>query len=423
MVSPTYTAPRLAALLGGPGIDGSLNGLDDPKSGWQLAESLGLAQPARASIELLSSPDVLFAQLDGTSLKELVLRVEWARLEPAEGELNKEALAAWVAIARHAKAQGIGVEVVLNGGVLPAWLGTEGWLLPATPERFASLARGVAEAMGEHVDGVITLEAPARFVVAGWVLGLAPPFRRAAMRDALAALDGMLSGHLLSLQALRAEGPPLELSLLPSGGHLGELEAALLGAPGDVLPQALSSVVAGQSPGRARALAREVTAPWGTRAWAVVGRGAGPREGAASSMLEVLSGTARPSAEEVEHALRRAQGRSSSGDVSLLWRRSAAVIEEGGKRTVSSGSSLLEAAPPVVEGIVRCAEHGPLPDRLVLGELVDRWEMGSYDVREGLLGVEHRRAGVEHARLLSSDSAGNDALGALRELDGLLAKG
>ncbi len=282
MVSPEHTAPRLAALLGGPGIDGSLNGLDDPKSAWQLAESRGLAQPASTSIELLASPDALFAQLEGSALRALVLRVDWARLEPAEGELDHGALASWVAIAQRAKAQGLEVEVVLNDGILPAWLGTEGWLLPATPERFADLARSVTAAMGEHLEGVVTLEAPARFAFAGWVLGLVPPFRRWAPRDAAAALDGMLSGHLLALEVLSAEAPSLERSLLPSSGHLGELEAALLGAPTELLPEALSSVLASQGPGRARALASGRTDPWGTIGWAVVGRARSARPSTAS---------------------------------------------------------------------------------------------------------------------------------------------
>jgi len=417
MVSPEHTAPQLAALLGGPGIDGSLNGPDDPKSAWQLAESLGLAQPASTSIELLASPDELFAQLEGSALNALELRVDWARLEPAEGELDHHALASWVAIAQRARAQGLAVEVVLHGGVLPAWLGTEGWLLPATPERFAALALRVMTAMGEHLEGVVTLEAPARFALAGWLLGLGPPFRRWALRDGLAALDGMLSGHLLALEALCAEAPLLKRSLLPSSGHLGELEAALLGAPTELLPDALSSMLASQGPGRARALASEHGDPWGTAAWAVVGRARSPRPSATSSILEALSGSARPSADEVARSLRRARSRVGDGAVSLLWRRSAALIDEQGTRTGAAGTSVLETAAPLIEGMARAAGEGHVVDRFVLGELVDRWEMGSYDVREGLLGVEHRRAGLERARLLSSDSAGHEALGSLRELD------
>ncbi len=92
-------------------------------------------------------------------------------------------------------------------------------------------------------------------------------------------------------------------------------------------------------------------------------------------------------------------------------------------RTGTAGASVLEAVSPIIEGVARGVAQGHVVDRLVVGELVDRWAMGSYDVREGLLGVEHRRGGNEHARLLSSDSAGHDALGSLRELEVLLAEG
>jgi hypothetical protein len=417
MATPEHDDACLAALIGGPGIDASLNGSGDPKSAWQLAEGLGLAQPARRSIDLLSTSSTVFERLEGSALGALVLRLDWSRLEPSEGALDQEAVGAWSGIAHEAKERGLGVTIVLSGGVLPAWMGPEGWLLPATPERFAHLAGTVADAMGEAVDGIVTLEAPARFALCGWMLGLAPPFRRAALRDALAALDGMLAGHLLALGALEEQAGSRGCSIIPSASLLGELEAALLGTVTHQLPAWLGSLVAGLSPGRARQLADEVTEPWGTEAWAVVGRGAGPTGGIAGSLLEVASGASTADADEVARSLHVARERVEGGAVHLLWRRRVAVIDEQGRRRVAAGSPLLDAAGPVIEGITRFEHSGGGPvASLVVGELVDRWEMGSYETREGILGVEHRPGDEGSARLLATDAAGEDALGALGDL-------
>jgi hypothetical protein len=418
MQASERTTPLLAAMVGGAGVDGATNGPADPKTSWQQAEALGLVEQTGAGVGFYNAPDDLLAAAGRSALGGLVLRFDWARIEPEEDRRDPAALDRWVEIARRARTEGLCVHAVLSDGVLPAWFGPEGWLLPATAERFASVAGWVAAEMDDLLDGIVTVEAPARWSAAGWLLGVAPPFRTGAARDGLAALDGLLSAHCLADAAIEVEAPHLDRSMIPSGGLLGDLEAALLGAPGVALPRAVAGWVEDLGPGRASQLADRSDQPWGSAAWAVVGRGAGSARPTAARILEAGSGPRSFAADDVVSAIELAGSRVRSKKVHVAWRRQVATIDQAGRRAILPEASISGHLACLLEAIGTCRARGIIVDRLVVGELVDRWVLGSYSSREGLIGVDRLR-GDRGFRLLSTDAAGQDALGALGAAEAL----
>ena len=182
----------------------------------------GSSRTSGPGLGFLQDPEPLLGAAERCGLSSIVLRLDWARLEPSEGQVDDATLSRSRRWSRRRPDSGLGVVASLGDGCLPAWLGPEGWLLPATPERYGRLASLVADALGDDLEGVVTFESPGRFAASGWLLGAAPPFRRLAPLDALAALDGMLSGHLLAAEAIAGRRGQIERGLLSTGGILGE---------------------------------------------------------------------------------------------------------------------------------------------------------------------------------------------------------
>ncbi len=74
----------------------------------------------------------------GLGLDTYRFSVEWARIEPAEGEFSAPALAHYRAIVDHCVATGIAPVVTYNHFTSPHWFGCRGgWLDPRAPALFA----------------------------------------------------------------------------------------------------------------------------------------------------------------------------------------------------------------------------------------------------------------------------------------------
>ncbi len=407
---------ELAAFVGGSGVDGGMNGPGEPASTWQQAEHLGLVEPTGVGVDFFDAPDALVSAAYRAGLAQVFLRMDWARLEPREGSIDRAVLGRYAEILSMFIDAGVRPQAVICDGALPAWLGVEGWLLPATPERFGRLAAAVSEECGDLLSGVVTLEAPAEWAFAGWVLGAAPPFRTAAVLDACAALDGMLSAHLYACEALKGSTLTLERGLLGSGGLLGELEALLLGLDPEGMPEKVAEWIVSRTPARARDLAAHSDEPLGSVAWVSVGSGPRPAEGIKGSIFGLLDhGEGTLELGDTVSRLRLGAARGQGRPVNIAYRHVAATIDSYGHREMGHAKSRAADLAVALEAIRVVRSEGLAVARLVAGELVDRWRFGTFEKREGLLGVDRLR-GDKGFRLLATDAGGVDAAGVVRQL-------
>ena len=389
MEPASSTAVRTSILVGGHGVDGNLDGPGQPASTWREAEALGRVEPSGDGASFIADPDRLLDRVTALGVDEVLLRVCWARVEPVEGIYANTEIARVRALSDTIRSRGLSVGIVLSDGTLPEWLGPEGWLLPATPQRFVALGRALVDAVGEP-SVVVALEEPATFAAAGWLVGAAPPFRRAAFLDSLAALDGMLA----SAAALAGSLGTIRSTFLSSPGVLGALEATLLGQPVPPVEPWAATLLARASaatPQRvdreARAAVRWPIAPIGDEVplppglpGALLGRLVAP--GDVPSLLEISSGAS--------------------------LRTVAALIDERGRVSRLRGHLRKERLTALLAAVDGLAPERRL-ERVVIGELTDRWRWGTYRSREGIVGVDRLR-GPTGAEALDTDAAGVDAV-------------
>jgi len=124
------------------------------------------------------------------------LSVEWARVEPRQGECDEEALRRYRDVVRYARSLGLDVTIALVDAVWPSWLGLEAWILPWVVPHVLAHARRLVETFSDDVTGVVPFAQPDELVTRGFLAGTAPPWRRGASTDAgfaRAQIEGLVS--------------------------------------------------------------------------------------------------------------------------------------------------------------------------------------------------------------------------------------
>jgi beta-glucosidase len=130
--------------------------------------------------------------------------IEWSRVEPRDGFLDRDELRHYRDVARTCRALGMEPVVTLQHFTLPVWLADRGGVRSAdAPRLFARFAAVCAEAMGADVRWWLTINEPAVLAVFGYLYGEWPPLEP-SMRGFLGALAGMARMHAAAYTAIHA---------------------------------------------------------------------------------------------------------------------------------------------------------------------------------------------------------------------------
>jgi beta-glucosidase len=143
--------------------------------------------------------------------------IEWARVEPAPGRFDRDALAHYVDMVRTCRGHGMEPLVTLQHFTLPVWLAEAGgFAAPEAPVRFARYAAACAEALGDTVTWWVTINEPTVVAVLGYLEGVWPPGER-SLRRTMSVLRGLLRMHAAAAQAITTvsarHGRPAQVSI------------------------------------------------------------------------------------------------------------------------------------------------------------------------------------------------------------------
>ena len=102
--------------------------------------------------------------------------VEWSRIEPAEGEISRAALAHYRRQCLGLRERGVDPVVTFHHFTTPTWLTAQGgWETGLAVERFGRFCSTVAEALGDVMTRACTLNEPNIVATMGWHAGMFPP--------------------------------------------------------------------------------------------------------------------------------------------------------------------------------------------------------------------------------------------------------
>ncbi len=133
------------------------------------------------------------------------LSVEWARIEPAAGKFDGEAIAHYRAVLAALHARGIKPYVTIWHFTLPLWFSESGGFERAdSPAIFARYAAHVVSELGDLCDSFSTMNEPNVYGSNGWLRGSWPPFKRFALTDMVSITN---SGRQYEARASRGLSP------------------------------------------------------------------------------------------------------------------------------------------------------------------------------------------------------------------------
>jgi beta-glucosidase len=132
------------------------------------------------------------------------LGVEWARVEPREGEWSGEALSHYRLVLQALQRRGITPMVTLHHFVNPRWLAAKGgWQNPEAVGLFERYAAKVVQELGDLIPLWCTVNEPMVHAYNGFVLGVWPPDKH-SIRSAAVVLLHLLQGHAAAYRAIHA---------------------------------------------------------------------------------------------------------------------------------------------------------------------------------------------------------------------------
>lgn len=174
-------------------------------SNWWTWEQLGLVDDGTTSgraVDYWNRWQEDHALAEQLGLGVFRLGLEWARIEPARGRFDDEALAQYVEMLADLQRRGIKVCLTLNHWVIPQWFAESGdWLANDAIERWERFVRYVVPAVGPYVTLWVTLNEPSVPYLVGNFIGYHPPMKHSPRR-AFAVFESLLRAHTVAYHAI-----------------------------------------------------------------------------------------------------------------------------------------------------------------------------------------------------------------------------
>lgn len=434
---------RFGVATSGFGVEGGFNGPGEPANNWAEWERAGVVEPSGIALDFWRSYEEQFDRAAALGCDSFRLSVEWARAEPAPGEIDTDALDRYAAMLDAAAARGLEPVVALHHFTEPAWLGADFWLGLDAPELFARWVQVAVKRLQDHCRQWVTVNQPNLYAIQAYLTGAFPPGRRLAFGPALRALDHLLAGHVLAAREIRRRQPEAGVATTTYSVGVYELDQLLV----DVLVAPRLGVArAGIGPHlrarRADWYASSAGAP-ATPAQRLLRRVAAtavPLEQALPrSIAEVYRSPLPISVDTVDvgysdpspwrHLRPPAQGAPLDGRLQRVAAAGIAVrvAESGLGSRVVRGRTLARRdgrdRPRYLRedlaALVRAGAGGSPVGGYWHRSLADSYEWGSYQPRFGLYGVDRDRG----CRWSALDAMGHDAAGTYRRLIAAIRSG
>ncbi len=149
----------------------------------------------------------------GLGLDNYRFSVEWSRIEPAEDEISRAALAHYRRLCEGLRARGVDPVVTFHHFTTPAWLVAQGgWESGVAVERFARFCRVVAESLGDVMSRACTINEPNIVTTMGWHAGIFPPGKSdLALSRRVAA--NFVEAHRRAVEVIRTASPGVPVGL------------------------------------------------------------------------------------------------------------------------------------------------------------------------------------------------------------------
>lgn len=140
--------------------------------------------------------------------------IEWARIEPVEGQIDASALDHYRRMTETVRAAGLTPMVTLNHFTLPRWLAARGgWMAKDAPAAFARYSRLVVRHLADSVDWYCTINEPGNVAIGGYLALFGWPPGTPDLGSWERAARGLVEGHRRAVDAVRTARPEARVGM------------------------------------------------------------------------------------------------------------------------------------------------------------------------------------------------------------------
>jgi beta-glucosidase len=172
---------------------------------WEHLEATPVHEPSGDACDFYHRYREDVALLSGIGLNAFRFGIEWARIEPAEGEFSRAALDHYRRVLETCHEHRVLPMVTFHHFTLPKWLQDAGGFaadrFPALFERYCDRA---AAALGDLIGIACTINEPQGLGSSGYLLGINPPGHTDDRDGAQRAVDNLLEAHKVGAAAIRS---------------------------------------------------------------------------------------------------------------------------------------------------------------------------------------------------------------------------
>jgi beta-glucosidase len=172
---------------------------------WEHIESTPCHEPSGDACDFYHRYRDDISLLAGLGLNAFRFSIEWARIEPAEGEFSQAALDHYRRVLEACHEHRVAPIVTFHHFTLPRWLQEAGGFaverFPALFERYCDRA---AAALGDLIACACTINEPQGLGSSGYLLGINPPGHTDDREGAQRAVDNLLDAHRAGAAAIRS---------------------------------------------------------------------------------------------------------------------------------------------------------------------------------------------------------------------------
>ena len=188
-------------------VEGGLNGPGEPQNNWVSWERAGLVEPSGSAVGFWERYEEHLDRVAAMGCDVFRLGIEWARVEPEQGQIDTSALDVYEAILEACAERGIEPFVTLHHFTHPAWLGEDFWLSSGSPDLYAAWVGLVIDRLGDRCRHWVTINELNILAFANYVIGIYPPGRKMAMGDFNTATSHLLTAHVKGYEQIHARNP------------------------------------------------------------------------------------------------------------------------------------------------------------------------------------------------------------------------
>ncbi len=146
--------------------------------------------------------------------------VEWARIEPMEGQYDMKTIVRYREMLTQLKKEKIKVVLTIWHWTNPVWVSMDhGWADKETVKRYARFTEFLTNELGDLVDFWVTLNEPMVHVLNGYMIAKFPPNKR-CFKTAGKVMKNLVNAHKEAYQVIHRKYPKAKVGIAQITNHI-----------------------------------------------------------------------------------------------------------------------------------------------------------------------------------------------------------